>query len=57
MFLKINEITKQFNKVWFVWLFLVCLWNFGWPYVPPIADVLVAVGLSIFAYQAKNYLR
>ena len=46
---------QQFDKVWLVWLLLVCIWNFGWPEVPPIADVVVAVGLSILAYQYKNY--
>lgn len=47
---------KQFDKIWIVWFLLVCIWNFGWPSVPPIADVLVAVGLSILAYQCKKYL-
>jgi hypothetical protein len=47
--------VQQFDKVWLVWLLLVCIWNFGWPEVPPIADVVVAVGLSILAYQYKNY--
>ena len=45
---------KQFNTVWFIWLLLVSIWNFGWPVVPPIADVLVAAGLSILVYQYKN---
>tara|TARA_B110000467_G_C18088673_1_gene350654 strand:- start:109 stop:249 length:141 start_codon:yes stop_codon:yes gene_type:complete len=44
----------MFNKTWFVWLALVCLWNFGWPSVPPISDVLVAAGLSIAVYLYKN---
>lgn len=46
---------KQFDKIWFLWLALVTIWNFGWPSVPPIADVLVAVVLSILVYQFKNY--
>ncbi len=45
---------KQFDSVWIVWLVLVAIWNFGWPSVPPIADVLVAAALSILAYQYKN---
>ncbi len=45
---------KQFDKIWIVWLVLVCIWNFGWPEVPPIADVVVAASLSILAYQYKN---
>ena len=31
------------------------IWNFGWLEVPPIADVVVAAGLSILAFQNKNY--
>ena len=46
---------KQFDKVWIMWLVLVFLWNFGWKSAPPIADVLVAVILSILAFQYKNY--
>jgi len=45
---------KQFDIIWFVWLILVSIWNFGWPSVPPIADVLVAVILSIITYQYKK---
>jgi hypothetical protein len=46
---------KQFDSIWIVWLILVCIWNFGWPTVPPIADVVVAALLSILAFQYKNY--
>jgi hypothetical protein len=45
---------RQFDSIWSVWLVLVIIWNFGWPAVPPIADVIVAAGLSILAYQYKN---
>jgi hypothetical protein len=45
---------KQFNKVWFLWLLLVCVWNFGWPEVKPIYDVLIAVILSILIYQLNK---
>ena len=38
---------KELDWLWFVWLSLVCVWNFVWPSVPPIADVLVAVVLSL----------
>ena len=37
----------QFDNVWLAWIVLVCIWNFGWPEVPPIADVLVAIILSL----------
>ena len=46
---------KQFDSIWIVWFILVCIWNFGWPEAFPIADVVVAVLLSILAFQYKNY--
>ena len=48
---------KQFNKIWFIWLLLVCIWNFGWPNVEPIFDVLVAIILSVGAFQLKKYFK
>ena len=48
---------KQFNWIWFVWLLLVILWNYIWVDVPPLADVLVAIILSILAYQFNLKLK
>jgi undecaprenyl-diphosphatase len=45
---------KDFDFLWFIWLALVCVWNFVWPSVPPIADVLVAVVLSLGVIAIKN---
>ena len=45
---------KDFDLLWFIWLALVCVWNFVWPEVPPIADVLVAVVLSLVVITIKN---
>ena len=45
---------KDFDFLWFVWLGLVCIWNFVWPEVPPIADVLVAIILSLGVIAIKN---
>jgi hypothetical protein len=45
---------KQFNKIWCIWLLLVCLWNYGWPEVKPLYDVLVAILLSILSYKLSN---
>ncbi len=33
--------------IWVVWLILVILWNYGWPGVEPIWDVIVAAFLSL----------
>jgi|TARA_B100000768_G_scaffold54572_1_gene53084 hypothetical protein len=48
---------KQFNKTWFVWLILVTIWNFGFPDVKPIFDVLVAVALSVIIYQINKRIK
>ena len=32
---------------WLVWLFLVIVWNYGFPDATPFQDVLVAVILSV----------
>ena len=45
---------KKLDWIWFVWLALVCIWNFVWPEVPPMADVLVAVSLSLGFLAIKN---
>jgi len=45
---------KELDWLWFVWLALVCVWNFVWPEVPPIADVIVAVVLSLGVNGIKN---
>jgi len=45
---------KDFDWLWFVWLALVVIWNFVWPEVPPIADVLVAVILSLAIIKIKK---
>lgn len=45
---------KDLDFLWFVWLALVCIWNFIWPQMPAIADVLVAVVLSLGVLAIKN---
>jgi undecaprenyl-diphosphatase len=45
---------KDFDWLWFVWLALVVIWNFVWPEVPPIADVLVAIILSLAIIKIKK---
>ena len=46
---------KDFDWFWFSWLALVVIWNFVWPSVPPIADVLIAVFLSLGVITIKNW--
>jgi undecaprenyl-diphosphatase len=45
---------KKIDFVWLGWISLVCIWNFGWPDVPPIADVLVAIILSLAVVFIKK---
>ena len=40
---------------WFIWLFLVILWNYGFPEATPFYDVLVAVILSLVFIIIKKY--
>jgi len=47
---------KQFNKIWFLWFILVIIWNYGWPNVDPIYDVIIAVALSFLAFKLKNII-
>ena len=39
---------------WFIWLFFVILWNYGYPEATPFYDVLVAVILSLIFIIIKN---
>lgn len=47
---------KKFNKIWFLWFILVIIWNYGWPNVDPIYDVIIAVALSVLAFKLKNII-
>ena len=40
---------------WFFWLFLVVLWNYGYPEASPFYDVLIAVILSLIFIYIKKY--
>ena len=44
-------------KIYIIWLIGVILWNFGFPYAPPIADVIVAILLSFLSIGLKKYLK
>ena len=39
----------KLNKIFILWLILVVMWNFGFPGVPPIYDVIAAVLLSFLS--------
>ena len=42
------------DKIWLIWLLLVTIWNFGWPSAPAIADVIIAVILSLLVVTFKK---
>tara|TARA_Y100000593_G_scaffold94543_1_gene194157 strand:+ start:1395 stop:1538 length:144 start_codon:yes stop_codon:yes gene_type:complete len=44
-------------KVFSIWLFLVIVWNYGFPKVPPISDVVVAVLLTFLSNYLKTKVR
>ena len=44
-------------RVFFVWVLLVILWNFGYPGATPIFDVLVSILLSIFAKFLESIIK
>ena len=46
--------VKHLDFVWLVWVSLVCIWNFGWPNAPAIADVIVAIFLSFVVVFIKK---
>ena len=51
------SVKKLFDKTWFIWLALVCIWNYGWQNALPIEDVLVAALLSVVVYLYENRKR
>ena len=55
LFLMKKEMNKKFI-IYILWLMLVIAWNFIFPHVKPIYDVLAAVILSAFASQMKKVI-
>jgi hypothetical protein len=43
-------------RTYFIWLTGVIAWNFGFPTVPPMADVAVAILLSFASYGLNKFL-
>tara|TARA_B100000686_G_C16461720_1_gene797468 strand:- start:581 stop:727 length:147 start_codon:yes stop_codon:yes gene_type:complete len=47
---------KKSYLVYILWLICVVIWNFSFPYVAPIHDVVAAILLSIFANQINKFI-
>ena len=43
--------------VFFLWLAGVIIWNYGFPSVPPIADVIAVVILLIISYYLNRVIK
>ena len=43
--------------MWFIWLALVVLWNYGYPNASPFSDVLMAFLLSILNALVLRIIR
>ena len=56
MYLTYTMKIKKTDRVWILWFALVCIWNFGWAKAPAIADIVVAILLSIFVIKLKQKL-
>jgi hypothetical protein len=44
----------MFNKTFFIWLILVCIWNFGYSQATPIEDVMIAIILAALSYRLNQ---
>tara|TARA_B100000941_G_scaffold124783_2_gene88239 strand:+ start:5671 stop:5820 length:150 start_codon:yes stop_codon:yes gene_type:complete len=45
---------KKNKKTFIIWLFLVVLWNFGFPKAVPAYDVLAAILIYFFIKHLNN---
>ena len=53
--LMFNVLKK--NKIYFIWLIGVIVWNYGFPQATPFLDVLAAIVLSFLSIGLKKYLK
>ena len=53
--LMLNILKK--NKIYFIWLIGVIVWNYGFPQATPFLDVLAAIVLSFLSIGLKKYLK
>tara|TARA_B110000444_G_C18289604_1_gene344492 strand:- start:201 stop:341 length:141 start_codon:yes stop_codon:yes gene_type:complete len=44
----------MFNQTFFIWLTLVCIWNFGYAQATPIEDVIIAIILAGLSYKLNQ---
>ena len=44
-------------KIYVIWLIGVIIWNFGFPNASPIADVIVAILLSLISVGLKKWVK
>ncbi len=44
-------------RIYFIWLSGIVAWNFGFPAVPPLADVVVAIALSFMRIGLRKIIK
>ncbi|MDP7564642.1 MAG: hypothetical protein QF794_00800 [Candidatus Marinimicrobia bacterium] len=44
-------------RVYLIWLSGVMAWNYGFPGIPPIADVVAAIALSVISINLKRVFK
>lgn len=44
-------------RIYLVWLLAVIAWNYGFPSMPPLADVIAAIALSAGQNQISRLLQ
>jgi hypothetical protein len=44
----------MFNQTFFIWLTLVCIWNFGYAQATPLQDIIVAIVLAGLSYKLNQ---
>ena len=44
-------------RVYLIWLSGVVAWNYGSPRVPPIADVVAAIALSVISINLRRIFK
>ncbi len=48
-----NKFKQKELIRWFFWLWLIIIWNYGYPEASPLEDVIVAVILSLIFIVLK----
>jgi len=45
------------KRIYIIWLVGIIAWNYSFPDVSPLADVMAAIALSIFSINLKRVIK